>query len=137
MQYKTRQRDLLIQFAESTKGSHFTVEDVRKHFEKNNETVGTATIYRWLEKMVCEHFLNKYIIDEKSAACFEYTGETPKTEKPHFHLKCESCGQLIHLHCEELEGIQNHILEEHGFSVDSFRTVFYGLCKNCRDKVNK
>ena len=49
-----------------------------------------------------------------------------------FHCKCEKCGKLIHLHCEELQEIQSHLLGEHGFQLDPRRTVLYGLCEGCR-----
>ena len=50
---------------------------------------------------------------------------------PFLQYKCEKCGKLIHLHCDELEEIQTHILKEHRFKMDPMRTVFYGLCENC------
>ena len=49
-----------------------------------------------------------------------------------YHCKCEKCGKLIHLHCDELDGLQSHIRGEHGFEINSMRTVFYGLCDACR-----
>ena len=41
------------------------------------------------EKLVAEGVLQKYFIDEHSAACFEYSGDDCNAETPHFHLKCE------------------------------------------------
>lgn len=131
--YKTRQQDLLLHYVMQTQGKHFTAEDVRIHFAEKEIAIGTATIYRQLEKLVKEGKLQKYIIDEHSAACFEYTGEC-STDEQHFHLKCEKCGRLIHLECDELEQIKKHLLEEHGFVLDSFRTVFYGKCADCASR---
>ena len=45
--------------------------------------------------------------------------------------KCEKCGALIHLHCHELEAIERHIFAQHGFKLDSMKTVFYGVCEQC------
>lgn len=131
LNYKTKQRDFLMDFVKSTKGNHFTVEDVKSYCDLKNVLIGTATIYRSLEKMISEHKINKYLIDEKSAACFEYVGEENETQESHFHLKCESCGKLIHLECHDLDEIKNHLLADHGFSLNSFKTVFYGKCKEC------
>ena len=89
-------------------------------------------IYRQLERFVDEGILNKYIIDENSPACFEYTEKTAHTDSETcFHCKCAKCGKLIHLHCDELEEIQNHLYEEHRFKMNPMRTVFYGLCEQC------
>jgi Fe2+ or Zn2+ uptake regulation protein len=30
--------------------------------------------------------------------------------------------------------MEKHILDEHGFTVSSGKTVIYGLCKSCSDK---
>ena len=45
----------------------------------------------------------------------------------------EKCGKLIHLHCGEMELIEEHLLSRHGFSWNPMRTVFYGICGDCRD----
>ena len=135
--YKTRQRDLLLDFVKSTSGSHFTAEDVKIYCEKNHILLGTATIYRGLEKLLDEHFINRYFLDDKSAACYEYVGETERDLKNHFHLKCESCGNLIHLECSDLDSIKNHLLQKHGFLLNSFKTVFYGVCNECQMRGEK
>ena len=108
--YKTRQQELLISYLKDIQGKHFTAEDVRAHFAKKNLSIGIATIYRQLEKLVTEGKIQKYFIDEHSAACFEYTGE-------------------------ELSELGNHLQNEHGFALNPFRTVFYGICSDCRKKA--
>ena len=140
--YKTRQQDLLLSFLKQTKGVHFTAEDVRNHFLQKQITIGMATIYRQLEKFVADGSVLKYFIDDQSAACFEYTGESRKDVEEgafggHFHIKCEKCGVLIHLDCEELLHLQKHLMEKHGITLNLFRTVFYGLCADCRSKEQK
>ena len=88
-----------------------------------------------LEKLVDEGLVKKYNIDAGSPACFEYVGSGghcgPAEEC--FHCKCEKCGRLIHLQCDELNMIKKHILDEHAFAIDVYRTVFYGLCEFCRE----
>ena len=129
--YKTKQQDLLFSYLREMQGKHFTAEEVRAHFEAKKLTIGIATIYRQLEKLVAEGKIQKYFIDEHSAACFEYAGENCNTNEQHFHLKCELCGRLIHLECDELEKLGEHVKTEHGFVINPLRTVFYGVCKDC------
>ena len=131
--YKTRQREKLISYLETVQGAHITAGDVCQAFSREGSAIGQATVYRQLESLVEEGILNKYIIDEKSPACFEFV--QPKSHRGPgtcFHCKCEKCGKLIHLHCEELDEIQGHLLGEHGFQLDPRRTVLYGLCEGCR-----
>lgn len=132
--YKTRQREELLAYLESAPGQHITAADITEHFRRRGRSIGTATVYRQLERMVDEGLLNKYIIDMNSPACFEYMGPASHAgEGPCFHCKCERCGRLLHLHCEELEGLSAHIAGRHGFQIDPLRTVFYGLCEDCRE----
>ena len=134
--YRTRQLELLLSYLRATQGKHFTAEDVRTHFEKTQSAIGLATVYRHLEKLVADGVVTKYVIDEHSAACFEYVGETchEDAQEQHFHLKCESCGKLIHLACDELVCISAHLQKDHGFTLNPFRTVFYGICADCKKK---
>ncbi len=134
--YRTRQQDLLLSYLKEMQGTHFTAEDLRIHFEQSGTPLGTATLYRHLEKLVSDGLVNKYIIDEHSAACFEYIGDSCHEKAPevHFHLKCEVCGILIHLECDELACISAHLQKEHGFTLNPLRTVFYGVCAKCAKK---
>ena len=123
--YKTRQMTELLTFLKSVQGSHVTTKGI---------AVGTTTIYRHLEKMVEEGVVTKYVVDGTSSACFEYTGNSKKEDRePCYHCKCEKCGKLIHLQCDEVESLKQHMLEHHSFEMDSMRTVFYGICNDCRE----
>ena len=132
--YKTRQQELLLSYLREMQGKHFTAEDVRAHFEGKQSSIGIATVYRHLEKLVSDGVVTKYVIDEHSATCYEYLGNVCKDEaqEQHFHLKCEMCGALIHLACDELALIRSHLQKEHGFTLNPFRTVFYGVCAACQ-----
>jgi Fur family ferric uptake transcriptional regulator len=48
-----------------------------------------------------------------------------------YHCKCEVCGKLIHLHCEEIKELQAHLFREHHFQLNPMRTVMYGICEDC------
>lgn len=132
IKYKTKQQELLLSCFKAMQGRHFTAEDVSAYFQKQNISIGIATIYRQIEKFVAIGVVQKYFLGEQNAACFQYMGEECHKEVSHFHLKCEKCGTLIHLECHDLEQLSSHLMAEHGFALDPFRTVFYGLCENCR-----
>ncbi len=132
--YKTKQRGELIEFLETNSGKHITVSDVCEHFKAGGKNIGTATVYRQLEKMVDDGLVNKYIVDINSPACFEYIANDKGHRKEQcYHCKCEKCGKLIHLHCDDMVELQKHLLDEHDFVLNPARTVFYGLCSECAD----
>ena len=130
--YRTKQREILLDFLQTVAGEHITASDVCDYFKEQGAPIGQSTVYRQLEKLVDEGVVNKYIIDGNSPACFEYVGMASHGDaEVCFHCKCEKCGKLIHLHCDELEEIQVHLYEEHRFKLNPMRTVFYGLCEQC------
>ncbi|MCR5726347.1 MAG: transcriptional repressor [Lachnospiraceae bacterium] len=130
--YKTKQRENLLKYLKSVPGKHITVFDVCEYFKEQGEPIGQSTVYRQLERLVDEGIINKYIIDANSPACFEYVeAEKHCCEETCFHCKCEKCGKLIHLHCDELKELQGHLYEHHNFKLNPMRTVFYGLCEEC------
>ena len=129
--YSTKHQEELLEYMKSVAGTHVTAGDICMHMRSAGNNIGTATVYRNLEKMVDDGVVNKYIIDEGSSACYEYVGTHDHKEGACYHLKCESCGKLIHLGCEEISTLNEHIRQHHGFTVNPRRTVFYGICGEC------
>lgn len=132
-QYQTKQMSELLTFLRSVPGSHVTVNDICDHFKKEGIAMGMTTVYRNLERMVEQGVVAKYITEGSGGACFEYIGEQDNCELPaYYHCMCEKCGKLIHLQCVEVANLGQHMLDHHDFKMDSLRTVFYGICSECR-----
>lgn len=131
--YHTRQMKELMEYLKMVEGKHVTVVDIQNYFQEKGKQVGVTTIYRHLDRMVGEGTVAKYIVDEKTSACYEYLGEGEHCHPDAcFHCKCEKCGKLIHLHCNELIHVHEHVWNSHGFQVNGKRTVLYGLCEDCQ-----
>ena len=131
--YKTKQKEELLEYLQAVPGKHITVNEIYDYFRNNGNAIGTTTIYRQMEKLVDEGVVNKYVLDIGSPACFEYIDRNNSCHEDYcFHCKCEKCGKLIHLHCEEISDVSRHISNEHGFKINPLRTVFYGLCNECQ-----
>ena len=128
--YKTKQQDTILKYLIAKKNQHITVNMIAEFLEKQGTPVGVTTIYRHLDKLVEQGELQKYIIDGVTSACFQYIGEEAHCHE-HFHLKCENCGTLIHLECGYMKDLYTHVLNHHAFDINTFKTVFYGLCKSC------
>ena len=54
LKYKTRQKEMLIDYLSSVEGEHITANDVCEFFKSQGETIGQSTIYRHLESLVDE-----------------------------------------------------------------------------------
>jgi Fur family ferric uptake transcriptional regulator len=128
--YNTQQRKLILDYMASLGGGHVTVNQMVRHFENEEAAIGQTTIYRHLEKLANDGKIRKYILSGGKSACYQYI-EGGKKCRGHFHLKCEQCGDLIHLDCGLLDKIQRHLFKKHDFQINMLKTVFYGTCKKC------
>ncbi len=128
--YNTRQKENLLAFLIKNKDKHTNVQEISAYLAAEDTPVGTATIYRQLDKLVEQGLVRKYVLDGKTGACYQYIEENDCCHE-HFHLKCIVCGQLMHIDCDHLAGVNEHIFSHHGFTVDSSQTVFYGRCADC------
>ena len=129
--YKTKHQAELTAYLETIPGRHFTVADICDYFRSKGKPMGTTTVYRQIEHMVQDGTVIKYVLDGTSAACFAYQADSAHCDEECFHCKCEQCGRLIHLHCDELSGIREHLWKHHGFELNPLKTVFYGVCEEC------
>lgn len=131
--YKTRQKEKILDYLVRNKEKHTNVQEISAFLTAEGTPVGTATIYRQLDKLIDSGTVRRYNFDGKTGACYQYI-ENDSDCHEHFHLKCTVCGKLIHLNCERLSGIDRHIFEHHGFQIDPSQTVFYGKCSDCAEK---
>ena len=130
--YKTKQHEAILNYIISLNGEHVTAAQIAMHFETIGLQIGRTTIYRRLDKLTMDGILRRYVSDGVSGSCYQYMGADGKEPcDSHWHLKCESCGELQHLDCEALEGVERHVMNEHAFQVNNMRTVLYGICNNC------
>ncbi len=129
-EYNTKQRAIILDFLKEN-SAHVSVRDIIAHLNEQGLSVGTATVYRTLDKLCEQGIVRKFIIDERSGACYQYAQGAECNE--HFHLKCVNCGALIHVDCGFVAEMERHFFEEHGFTVSSGRTVIYGVCSKCAE----
>lgn len=133
-EYKTKQKEILLECLTEKKDVHLTAAEISAHLRDKGHSLGMSTVYRQLDKLVAAGLVRKYIIDENSSACYQYIGDSGECCE-HFHLKCNSCGKLIHTDCSLMKKISEHMKESHGFLVDSTKTLLYGVCRDCAEKA--
>lgn len=133
--YRTRQREIILDYLRKCQDSHVTIDEVTDHLKTEGNKVGRTTIYRYMEKLTDEGLLRKYHIEEGVGACYQYQSDSECND--HFHLKCTECGKLFHVDCEFLSQIELHVYEHHNFIVDNSKTVLYGLCSECQKTRKK
>ncbi len=131
--YNTKQKTAILQCIKNIEDKHFTVDKLCETMLKNGDVVGRTTVYRFLESLSNDGVLRKYAASQGESVCYQYVGDHRACDE-HFHLKCEKCGSLIHMECDEMHRLAEHIKSHHGFSLDPFKTVIYGVCEGCGSK---
>ncbi|MDY2737157.1 Fur family transcriptional regulator [Intestinibacter sp.] len=132
--YKTKQRELILEFLVNNKNRHVTVDEIIEYTRKVHSPVGKTTAYRYMDELEQKGVIRKYTVEKGICACYQYIDENQECHN-HFHLKCKVCGELYHLDCNFLNDLKGHLYENHGFEIDSSKTVFYGTCKKCLNKI--
>ena len=70
--YKTKQKEIILNFFIKNKNHHLTASDIINYLHIHDENVGSATVYRYLDKLVSKGMIRKYILDDRSGACYQY-----------------------------------------------------------------
>ncbi len=130
MPYKTKQRELIAGFFRKNTDRQFSINDISDKFYG---IIGKSTVYREVSRLADDGFIRKYP-DSEGGFFYQYAGEHCHE---HFHLRCISCGKIVHLDCHMMNGVCEHISDEHDFEIDMSRTVLYGLCGDCKGENKK
>lgn len=128
-QYKTKQKELILDCIRLHQGSFITIKDVTEALRARHEKVGTATIYRNLDRLEEEGIITRCVIEDIDGVCYRYLQNSP--ENVYFFLKCEQCGDLSPIDCGELQHLYEHVIEHHHVRINPAKTVLYGLCEKC------
>ena len=123
--YHTKQKELIL---DSIRNYHrcFTVKEL---YNDIKEYVGLTTIYRLVDKLVLEGNLNRYIGND-NITYYEYFEECVCDN--HFFLKCNNCGDTIHVDCDCITDLLKHISNYHEFIPDKEKIVINGICQKCQ-----
>ncbi len=130
-QYKTQGKNKLEAFLSSHPDAHYTVEQIC--VAVNGDIHAKSSIYRNLSALVDSGRVRKFKGEGEPSWVYQYIGEGNSCRN-HFHLKCIECGHLEHLDCHMGIDMCSHVREHHGFTVDSGRSILYGVCAECASK---
>ncbi|MBQ6282598.1 MAG: transcriptional repressor [Bacilli bacterium] len=125
MTYNTKQKDKILDII-MKKEHEFTIKDIHTEIPE----VGLTTIYRLIDKLVENNSINKYI-GKDNITYYQYLEKCD--EDNHFYLKCEKCGDIIHIDCDCISELKNHILNNHKFKLNKDHIIINGICDKCGD----
>ena len=123
--YKTKQKDEILNVI-SNKNKEFSISDIYNALDKR---VGLTTIYRCVDELISCGKVTK-TVNKNNRAYYQYLVNCNKHN--HFYLKCENCGDIVHIDCDCISDLSNHIYKTHSFVLNSKKTFLTGTCSKCR-----
>lgn len=129
--YNTKARKYILEFLNQNETTTVSVNDILEYLKENGIIVNFTTVYRYLNKLTVENKVIKFTGKDGSQAVYKIA-ETEKTCHNHLHVQCTECGRLIHLDCEFMEELKEHLSKDHGFFLECSGSVLFGICNNCQ-----
>ncbi|GCF08721.1 Fur family transcriptional regulator [Dictyobacter arantiisoli] len=127
-QRNTRPRRLiaerLVELAQ--KGDDFTTDDLWQELRAIEPTIGRATVFRSIEKLVDQSLLDRIEFADGSHH-YRVCGGTH-----HHHLTCTKCHRVVEVHlCLPAEQL-HAIGDQTNFQIEGHALSLFGRCQNCR-----
>ena len=135
--YNTQQKKELMDFLKKHPERAYTIDDIAAGMKSDPEFAnppGKSTIYRLMPGLAQENLVKCFSAGRGTKATYQIMGG----ESCHFHihLKCTSCGKLLHMSDEASKAISGNLLHDSGFMLDMGRTILFGLCGSCCEETD-
>ncbi len=130
--YSTEKRGMILEYLKAHSDESVSVKDIEASLNKSGEkSINVTTIYRYLDKLSTEGHVLKHTGDEGKKATYQYVNPEHACHN-HLHMKCTSCGKIMHMDCGFMEEFMNHIKNHHKFTIECKTSMLYGVCNDCK-----
>lgn len=130
LSYNTKQKQLVLELVFKNSDTQLTCDEIVSLLNENGTPVGKTTVYRQLERLVADGKIKKIFSPESKSYIYQYIDESLNCAE-HMHLRCRGCGKYVHLGCDFMSKVNEHIFVHHDFIVDNSHTEIVGLCREC------
>ena len=127
--YSTDNKRTVVSFFKENKDKHFTIDGALLELFSAGISIPKSSLYRIVGNLCREGVLRRFEAQGVDSFVYQYFDLGDECDN-HFHLKCSECGKLVHLECEMLSDIKDHIFTEHGFIIGG-ENIITGVCKQC------
>lgn len=128
--YNTKARAAVTEFFLKNEGRTLSASQIEDFLLQKGVGISQSTVYRLLMRMENDGELIKYVAEKGKSAVYQYIGKRDNC-RGHLHLKCLSCGAMLHLDCAFMEELSEHLYKGHGFKLNCEGSVIYGTCRAC------
>lgn len=126
-EYNTQQKNALLCFLRQNAESQYTIDEIMDAL--GDTAPGKSTVYRQIKRLCDEGTVRRFVREGTNSAVYQLSGEYCCCE--HLHIKCLSCGRLMHLDSSAQELLSGST----GFVIDDVRSMLYGRCAACAGRL--
>ncbi len=126
----TRQR-LAVLKALRHADRHITAADVHERARGEYEELNASTVYRTLTQL-----RDLGLVSQTDLGGGERTYSW-RSERPHHHLVCTSCGSMSELPHDLLSIFAEQVRQDFGFDAHPDHWAVYGRCRDCVGRLNE
>lgn len=111
--------------------NHPTAEQLYDNVHKNNPTISKSTVYRNLTVLLEDKQIRKIKV-------LDGPDRFDCISKEHYHAICKNCGKVFDFMCcfPNNDFIET-VLNQTGITMDADSVTVYGICEDCKSKVEK
>ena len=130
--YNTEQRKLLLDFLERNSDNSYTIDEIVEGIKSSAGEMapGRSTVYRLMTRLVEEKRVQRFA--GEGSRRFLYRIIADDHCRHHLHLKCLSCGKILHLDRATSDALLERVREVKDFSVSEEDTLLFGSCSTCK-----
>jgi Fur family transcriptional regulator, ferric uptake regulator len=103
---------------------HITAAELARRVRRRHPDIHRATVYRSLERLQ-EAGIVTHVHVEHGPSTFHLS------DRPHHHAACRSCGTIIELASDALDGVAERLRAEHGWELTRQHFALSALCPAC------
>ena len=106
--YSTKSRQEIMKYLEASAGKTVSASDILNHLQAVGLNVSPTTVYRNLDRLYEEKKILKYVAEKGEKAVYQLEAEGRHCAE-HLHLKCVRCGKIIHMDCDFMDEVREHL----------------------------
>lgn len=119
----TGPRRAVVQVLASTSG-HLGVDAVLEAVARIDPSVHRASVFRALHALSVAGIV-QHVHEGHGSTVYHLR------HAPHLHAQCRSCGEIIDVRADLLDGVRDDLARELGFALDPEHVALSGTCASC------
>lgn len=119
----TKQKQIIMDVLDKNR-THPTIKEIQEKVKEIDASIGQATIYRNINKLVDEEKIKKIPTAEGRD---HYDINTVS----HYHFICQKCGKIMDLFDKKYEKLINRMETDYQMKIENSNIIFEGVCKEC------